>query len=109
MIEEIFAEDENNIEMFCSDCADKRKDNFQESLKCGKVVLKKGGYAKICFFDGRTNEHMWVCLKKVFKKSCCGKIANVPAFVNGFDYNQEVEFSVDDVEDYYEDVKKRKK
>jgi len=91
-----------NVELICSECAEKR---YKNKGKFTKEELKDATHVKKLF--GR--EHMWVKVKEVRGDCVVGTVDNIPVFENSPRYGEEVKVHFNEVEDalFKERVKRR--
>ena len=93
----------DNIVLICNHCTEKRRKEFQKSLKSGQVKLEVGSYIKIKFKDGEKSEHMWVEIKEIRKDEIIGRLDNEPVVLENIFLDDEVKAKIEDIEDIDDD------
>lgn len=88
----------NNIVGIHKECADERKNKFQETFDKNSVEV--GDYVKKCFTNGNEAEHMWVKVNKVEEDKIIGILDNEPVVMSNVKYKDLVEVEFGDIEEY---------
>lgn len=93
-------EPSSNIVAVHTECAEKRKTQWQKQNK--KLVFQVGDYVKKKFTQGKRAEHMWVRITKVSKsqKTLHGVLDNVPVIVINIKCGDKVNVRRTQIESY---------
>jgi uncharacterized protein YegJ (DUF2314 family) len=96
---EDIAEESRNMEFFCKDCGEKKKQEWQDRNKGTKIQI--GDFVKVGLTDGTQVEHCWLEVAGVSEDGIVsGILDNIPLFVEGFKYGKMVVVKREEIEDH---------
>ncbi len=86
---------DNNIRLLCKEDSNKRRIEFQNKIH----AIKIGDNVKKEFFEeGKSSEHMWVCVISLLKNGIYGILNNIPIGLNNIKFGDKVFVGLKEIE-----------